>query len=171
MEQKEDNDSLNGTILWWADDSPVVTTVVIYLVSVVGEGWVSTATQVISRKESSTTASTGSGDQSSILLSSTSGRTTTRFGVGSPEGDDANAMPSLVISETGERIPLADGNAVNGSEFIAKLVRCRGCRNEITVIKLDRFACAWGNGFIRIPEEVEITYPWECDSSRAWYPG
>ena len=40
-------------------------------------------------------------------------------GAGSPEGDDANAMPSLVISETGDCMPLTDGDAVEGSEFTA----------------------------------------------------
>ena len=67
---------------------------------------------------SSTMASSGSGDQSNSL-SSTSGRATARFGVGSLEGDDAFATPSLVIAVTGECIPLTDGDAVDGSDFAA----------------------------------------------------
>ena len=42
---------MDGTRLWWVDDSTVAMTVAIYLVLVVGEGWVSTATQVVSRKK------------------------------------------------------------------------------------------------------------------------
>ena len=60
-------------------------------------------------------ASSVSGDQS-FSLYSTSGRTTTRFSVGSPDGDDVVALPYLVMADTGERIALADGDAVDVSE-------------------------------------------------------
>ena len=59
-----------------------------------------------------------SGDQS-LSLSSTSGRTTTRFSVESPNGDDATALPALAMTGTGEIIPLTDGDAVEGSEEVA----------------------------------------------------
>ena len=42
-----------------------------------------------------------------------------RFGVGSPEGDESFATPSLVIAETGDRIPLEAGDVVGGSKFTA----------------------------------------------------
>ena len=75
-----------------------------------GEGWVYDATQVLSRKwrRRPAMASSVSGDQS-LSLSSTSGRTTTRFSVGSPDGDDVMALPSLVMTGTGERMSFAYG--------------------------------------------------------------
>ena len=36
--------------------------------------------------------------------------------MGSPDGDDAMALPSLVMVNTGERSPLTDGEAVGTSE-------------------------------------------------------
>ena len=54
--------------------------------------------------------------EQSLSLSSTSGRTTTRFSVGSPDGDDAMALPSLIMTYTGERIAVADGDTVEASE-------------------------------------------------------
>ncbi len=63
-------------------------------------------------------ASSESTDKSNNMSAPTlSGRTPARFGVGSPDGNDAVAMPSLVKSNTGERIPLMDGDAVEGSEM------------------------------------------------------
>ena len=55
-------------------------------------------------------------EEQSLSLSSTSGRSTTRFSVGSPDGDDAMALPSLIMADTGERIPIADGDALDASE-------------------------------------------------------
>ena len=61
-------------------------------------------------------ASSASGEQS-LGLSSTSGRTTTRFSVESPEGNDAMAIPSLVMADTGERVAIADGETLDASEY------------------------------------------------------
>ena len=63
-------------------------------------------------------AYSGSGDQS-VSLSSTIGRTTTRFSVESPNGDVLMALPSLVMTGTGEGIPLTDGGVVECSEEVA----------------------------------------------------
>ena len=59
--------------------------------------------------------SSASGVQS-LSLSSTSGRTTTRFIADSPDGNDAMAIPSLIMTDTGERIAITYGEAVDASE-------------------------------------------------------
>ena len=63
-------------------------------------------------------AFSGSGDQS-LSLTSTIGRTTTRFSVESPNGDEAMALPSLVMTGAGESFLLTDGHDVEGSEEAA----------------------------------------------------
>ena len=60
-------------------------------------------------------ASSASGEQS-LSLSSTSGRTTTRFSVGSPDGDDAMAFPSLIMMDTKGRLSITAGDTVDASE-------------------------------------------------------
>ncbi len=67
---------------------------------------------------SSTIVASESGGQSNSS-SSDGGRTTTRFGVGSPEGDESCAAPSLVIASTGEQILFEYSDAIEGSAFSA----------------------------------------------------
>ena len=87
-----------------------------------GKGRVSAPRQVISRKgritgpsvigkKTSAMASSVSGDQS-LSLSILSGRTTPRLSSVSLEEQDAMAMPSIIMAESGERIVLADGDTV-----------------------------------------------------------
>ena len=63
-------------------------------------------------------ASSASGDQS-LNLSLTSDRTTTRFSTESPDGNDAMAIPSLIKTDTCERIAITDGETADASEDAA----------------------------------------------------
>ena len=66
-------------------------------------------------------ASSASGDQS-LSLSLSSGRTINRPSSDSPEEYGAMAMPSIVMAESGERIAISDGDAVETSEDVSPSV-------------------------------------------------
>ena len=100
-------------------------------------------------------ASSASGEQS-LSLSSTSGRTTMRFSVGSPEGDDAMAIPSLLMADTGERIVIADGETVDAASRRYEFFGHCGCGNEVFVVKLGCFTCYGGNLLFRVKGKAEI---------------
>ena len=89
-------------------------------------------------------ASSGRGDQS-LSLFSTSGRNTTRFSVESPDGDEAMALPSLVMTGTGERIPSLTAMLPKGSEEATSSLIIV---DVVTLVKFNRFACARGDGLI-----------------------
>ena len=59
--------------------------------------------------------SSASGDQS-LSLSLSSGRTITRLSTDSPEEQGAMATPSLIMTDTGERIYITDRETVEASE-------------------------------------------------------
>ena len=52
-----------------------------------------------------------------MSLSIPSGRTITRLSSDSPEEQGAVAMPSIVMADSGERIAITDGDAVEASEY------------------------------------------------------
>ena len=60
-------------------------------------------------------ASSASGDQSLSLFLSR-GRVTTRLSTDSPDGHETMVVPSLIMTDTGERIAIADGETVDASE-------------------------------------------------------
>ena len=113
-------------------------------------------------------ASSASGEQS-LSLSSTSGRTTTRFSVGSLDGDDAMALPLLITADAGDRLAIADGDTVEASEDATSSLIIVDAVMKSLSSSLAAPHAMGGNGLFGVEGKVEIPTTCHCRSTRSGY--